>query len=211
MIEIEYHGGNNVVISTKRTRIVIDPNMMSNGIKKISLKDSVQLATEARFLFTESDADITIEGPGEYEVGSFSIKGIATQHHLDVADAPKRATIYRIEVEDIRIGIIGNIAEKISEEQQEALGVLDIIIIPVGGNGYTLDATSAAGLVRSIDVRTVIPIHYADSSITYEVPQDDLSVFTAELGRSVEETPKYKLRSSASLPQTPTVIVINRS
>ena len=59
--------------------------------------------------------------------------------------------MYRIEAGDIRAALLGNIYEKLDEDQLEALGVIDVLIIPVGGNGYTLDPTGAAKLVRQIE------------------------------------------------------------
>ena len=121
------------------------------------------------------------------------------------------STIYRVEIGDARIGIVGNIDKKISDEQLEALGLIDILIIPVGGGGYTLDATDAASLVRSIDPKVVIPVHYADNSLKYEVPQDDLKLFIAELGAPVETVTKYKLKQLPIVPATLSVVEITRS
>ena len=38
--------------------------------------------------------------------------------------------------------VLGNIDAKLSEEQLEAIGMVDIVVMPVGGGGYTLDATA---------------------------------------------------------------------
>ena len=48
------------------------------------------------------------------------------------------------------------------------LGLLDILIIPIGGGGYTLDANDAAKLIRKIDPKVVMPIHYADKALNYQ-------------------------------------------
>ena len=90
--------------------------------------------------------------------------------------------------------------------------MVDILVIPVGGGGYTLDATSAATIVRQIEPKAVIPIHYADTGVSYEVPQDTLDTFTKELGAPVEEpVAKYKVKSGASIPQVLTVVPLSRS
>jgi len=57
----------------------------------------------------------------------------------------------------------------------------------------------------------VIPVHYADATLKYEVPQDQLATFVSELGAPVEATAKYKIKSSASLPAVLTVIELTRS
>jgi len=211
MFEIEYKGGNTVLISTKKAVIVADPKLSVVGLKDIAIKDAIELATESRFALNSQDAKLLIEGPGEYGVAEFDIHGIAAQRHLDSADQEKLATIYRIEVGDVRIGLLGNVYESLGEDQLEALGVIDILIIPIGGNGYTLDATGAAGLVHKIDPKIVIPVHYADSGLSYEVPQDSLSTFVGELGAPVETVSKYKRKGITSVPSSLTIIELTRS
>lgn len=211
MFEIEYKGGNTVVISTKKSTLVIDPKLSVVGLKDASTKDAVVLATEARFALDTDNTKLAIEGPGEYGVAEFDIKGIAAQRHLDSASDPLLSTMYRVEVNDIRTAIIGNIYENISEAQLEELGVIDILVIPVGGNGYTLDATGAANLTRKIDPKVVIPVHYADNGITYEVTQDPVDIFLKELGAPVEQAPKYRLKQAALLPEVLSVIQLDRS
>lgn len=212
MFDIEYKGANGLLITTKKVQLAIDPKISVAGLKDLSVKDAVEIATEARFSVNDAATRLRIEGPGEYEVADVSIKGVKASRHLDAESEEQLDTIYRIEIGDIRIALIGNIAPKLSEEQLEEIGIVDIAIIPVGGNGYTLDATSAATIARQIDPRAVIPVHYADPAIKYEVPQDGLETFISELGAPVDEpVAKYKVKSQASIPQVLTVINLERS
>lgn len=211
MFEIEYKGANAIVIATKKAKLIIDPKLSVVGLKDISTKDSVEVSTETRFSTNNEDALIVIDGPGEYGVADFHIYGISAQRHLDTIDEPKTSTMYRIEVGDARIGVIGNIYEKLTDEQLEDLGILDILIIPVGGNGYTLDATGAAGLVRQIGPKMVIPVHYEDSAIKYEVAQGDLKTFISELGVPVETVSKFKYKPGSADPAALSVLEVTRS
>jgi len=211
MFDIEYKGGNGVVIATKKSTLIVDPKVSVVGLKDLSVKEAVELATEPRFALNGKDARLSIEGPGEYEIGDFSIRGVRAVRHIDTNETEPIATVYRIEVGDTRIALLGNIAGKLDEEQLEALGVVDIVILPVGGGGLVPDATSAASLVRQIDPKAVIPTHYADDALKYEMPQDTLETFVKELGAPVETTSKYKVKSAATLPATLTVIEVTRS
>lgn len=212
MFDIEYKGGNAVLLTSKKTQLVFDPNLSVVGLKSLKVQDSIEIATEPRFAVNDDNAKLQIEGPGEYEMGDVSIKGIRATRHLDTSADEPISTIYRVEVGDVKVAILGNVASKLSEEQLEDIGVVDIVVIPVGGGGYTLDATSATTIVRQIDPRVVIPVHYADSALKYEVPQDTLEVFTQELAVNVEDAgPKYKVKSPASIPQALTVVKIERS
>jgi L-ascorbate metabolism protein UlaG (beta-lactamase superfamily) len=212
MLDIEYKGANAIVISSKKTQVVIDPKLSLFGLKDVSVKDAVELATESRFLLNNKSAKIAIEGPGEYEIGDVSITGVRALRHIDGESDEPVSTMYRIEIGDIRMAVLGNIAPRLDEQQLEDLGIVDMVILPIGGNGYTLDATSAASLVRQIDPKVVVPVHYADEAVKYEVPQDKLEVFTAELAAPVEQVgAKYKIKSSAAIPQVLTIVTVDRS
>lgn len=211
MFEIEYKGGNTVVITTKKNKLITDPKQSVIGLKDLSSKDAIVLATEDRFATDDEAAALRISGPGEYEVEDFSIRGIPMTRHIDTPEQPKLSTMYRVEIGDVRIGILGNIDAKLSEDQLEALGLLDILILPVGGGGYTLDATSAAQVVRLVEANTVIPVHYADQSLKYEVPQDELQVFVKELSAPTEALSKYKVKSQATLSPALNIVELTRS
>jgi hypothetical protein len=211
MFELEYKGANTVVISTKKGIIVTDPKLSLVGLKDANVKDAIELSTEARFALNSEAARLSIEGPGEYGIADFDIHGIAAQRHLDSESDPKIATIYRIEAGEIRVALLGNIYEKLSESQLEEIGVIDILIVPVGGSGYTLDATGAANVARQIDPKIVVPVHYADPVVKYEVPQGDFETFAKELGGTVEEAPKLKLKQISALPETLTIYKLTRS
>jgi len=212
MFDIAYKGGNGVVIATKKTTVVVDPKLSVVGLKDYQVKDAVELATEPRLALHSPGSALSIEGPGDYEIGDFSIAGTSAVRHIDTESDEKIATIYRLEVGEVRIALLGNIAPKLSEEQLEALGVIDIAIMPVGGGGLTLDATSAANLVRQIDPKVVVPVHYAGAGLTYEVPQESLETFVKELGSPLEDAgSKYKIKGISSLPAVLTVVEIARS
>jgi len=212
MFEIEYKGGNGVVVSSKKTSLVIDPRLSVVGLKDIKTKDEIELITEERFGVDNTEARIIIDQPGEYEVGDFTIRGVAASRHIDNNDREKLSTIYRLESGDISTAVLGNIAAGLSDDQLESIGVVDILVIPVGGNGYTLDAAGAVAAISQIEPKAIIPVHYADPSLKYEVPQDSLDEFISELGSPVEKVGvKYKLKSSAGLPQVMTVIEVSRS
>jgi len=211
MFEIEYKGANCVVISTKKSKLVVDPKISLVGLKDISTKDAVEIATEERFDTKNPEAMLSIESPGEYGIAGFDIRGVAARRHLDDDKSPLISTMYRIEIDDIRIGVIGNIFEKLSEDQLESLGVIDILIIPVGGGGYTLDSVGAASVVRAVNPKVVIPVHYFDDLIKYEVPQAELKDFISELGVPVETMPKYTSKQFLSVPETLSIVEVTRS
>ena len=211
MFDIEYKGANCLVITTKGLTIVTDPRLSLVGLKDQPVKERLVVATEDRFVVDDDTAKLVINGPGEYEVGPAALIGRSVVRHIDAPDQGKLSTMYRMEIGDIRLAIVGNIAPNLSEDDLEALGVVDILIIPVGGTGYTLDATNATKLVRKIEPKVIIPVHYEDKGLNYEVPQEGLELFIKEMGVDVEKMLKYKVKAATSIPATMTIVELERS
>ena len=66
--------------------------------------------------------------------------------------------------------------------------MVDILVMPVGGNGYTLDPVGGLKLIKAIEPKLVVPTHYADKALNFPVPQQDLSNALKELGMEPKET-----------------------
>ena len=212
MFEVEYKGANAVILTTKKTKVIFDPKLSVVGLKDIDVRGTIEVATEDRFVVENASPKLLLSSPGEYEVGDVSLTGLPARRHIDTEEEGLMATIYRVVIGDVRIAVIGNIAPKLDEDQLELLGVVDMVIIPVGGGGYTLDASDASTIVRQISPRAVIPVHYADSALKYEVPQEDMETFVKELSVGVVEAgPKFKVKGDSSLPEQLSVIKITRS
>lgn len=206
-MDFEYKGGNCVVISAKQATIVVDGKLAGLGLKDVVVKDEIEVATQPEFATRE--CRVSVDMPGEYEVSNISILGVPATRLLDF-DGSYKATMYRLAFADMTVAVLGHVAMPLTDDQLESLGVVDVLIIPVGGNGYTLDAHHAVEAVHKIDPKVVIPTHYADSALDYEVPQDSLEPFIAELGAAHEAMPKWKVKNGI-LPETLTVIELTRS
>lgn len=209
MFDIEYKGANAVVFTTKKTRVVFDPKVSLAGGKDVSVNGNVEVVTEDRFKLDKAAPELLFDSPGEYEVSDIALKGVAAQRHIDSEEQGQHSTIYRVVIGGVRMVVIGNVAPTLNDTQLEEIGIVDLAVIPIGGGGYTLDATSAAAMIRQIEPRAVVPVHYADDSLKYEVPQDDLEVFVKELGSGVVEAgPKHKIKNESSIPEQLTVIKV---
>ncbi len=193
-MELQYFGANCVRVATKKSVIVIDPASDVASLKPDLKKVDAVLVTQPQYLVPVEVAFI-IDGPGEYEFSDYSVKGIATQPHTG-ASGDKGATILRLSTVDTSILFVGNIDSKLSEDQLEQIGLVDVLVIPVGGSGYTLDATEAAAVVRTIEPKLVVPVQFAGDGVKYSAEQQSLELFTKELGAPIlEPVSKYKVKS----------------
>src|SRR5438105_12874537 len=74
-------------------------------------------------------------------------------------------------------------------EQQQAIGEVDVLLLPVGG-GPTVGGESAAAIVRTLRPRLVIPMHYRTDAVNFLDPPDE---FLEALGARLERVPENEL------------------
>ena len=77
-------------------------------------------------------------------------------------------TITLIEADGLRAAHLGDLGHVLTEEQVQALGRVDVLMIPVGGF-FTIDAKQAAQVVRQLKPRIVIPMHYKSADFGFDV------------------------------------------
>lgn len=105
---------------------------------------------------------------GKHEACGFAVTGIESKH--DDEDGTKRGDnlIFVIESEHIRLCHCGDLGHMLTQEQLQAIGHVDILMVPVGGY-YTIDAHTAREVVRALDPRVVIPMHYKTEQCPYPI------------------------------------------
>jgi L-ascorbate metabolism protein UlaG (beta-lactamase superfamily) len=107
-----------------------------------------------------------------------------SSEHDDVAGTVRgRNTIFCFTLDGLRVCHLGDFGQPaLRPEQQEAIGAVDVLFIPVGG-GPTIGAADAAELVRSVGARLVVPMHYRTPAVNFLEPPD---AFLDALGARVE-------------------------
>lgn len=207
-MDIQFFGANSIGITTKQARIVVDDNLADLGGKSIAKNDDILLFTGAHKAV--ASARLIVDQPGEYEVAGISIYGIPARSHLDEATG-QSATMYKVVTDDISFLIVGHVFPDLSDAQLEMIGMVDIMVVPVGGNGYTLDAIGALKLIKKVEPKIVIPTHYDEKKLHYPVPQQNLEEALKQLSMEVQETTSKFKPKAESLVEGQTKLVILES
>jgi L-ascorbate metabolism protein UlaG (beta-lactamase superfamily) len=145
-----------------------------------------------------------IRGPGEYEVAGVSVIGVPTYHDPEKGAKHGRNTIYLIEIDDVRVCHLGDLGHPLEDSEAEAIASPDVLLVPVGGR-TTIDAAQAAAVVRQLEPRFVVPMHYAIPGLKLEL--DSLDRFLKEMAVGVSE-PQPKLSVQASSGEYDTKVVV---
>lgn len=207
-MDLQFYGANCVTVIHKGQRVVIDDNLAELGAKSILKAEDVALFSSRHE--ADQPARLVLDGPGEYEVTDISIVGLSAQAHVD-EKGTKKATIFKLVAGDTSILVVGHIYPELSESQLEAIGMIDILVVPVGGNGYTVDPVGALKLIKDIEPKLIIPTHFADKALNFPVPQQDLANALKELGMEPKETvAKLKLKPG-DLTDVTQLIVLEKS
>ncbi|MBI3167904.1 MAG: MBL fold metallo-hydrolase [Chloroflexi bacterium] len=147
-----------------------------------------------------------IDGAGEFEIGGVFITAVQTAGGGKKAKDKSRNTLYVFDYEGITVAHLGDLQEVPTQSEVEALGTVNVLLLPVGG-GNSLNAAKAAEVVSTIEPNLVIPMHYATDAV--KVKLDPLSKFLKEMGLGkVESLPSLKATRS-SLPQETKVVVLD--
>jgi len=171
-MKISWYGESlfHITSRTKKSqvRIAINPFGKEVGLKVPTIKTEILLSSNSdnHNLKAVKDKYFLIDNPGEYEVKGIFIDGIPTfSFKKEKEDKIERSfdgnTIYTIEAEDIKICHLGDLKQKeLKEDQLERMGMIDILMIPVGGNN-TIGAEDAVNIIKQIEPGIIIPMHYS--------------------------------------------------
>lgn len=208
-MELQFYGANCVRISTKKATVTVDDNLETLGVKSPSKEGDICLFTSDIVKGKPKAPKIVIDQPGEYEVSNVSVQGIAARAHMD-EEGKQTATIYKITLDDTKIAVVGHIYPELNDDQLEALGMIDVLIVPVGGSGYTMDGTGALKVTKKIEPKVVIPTHYDDKDLKFEVPQLTLTEALKQMSMEpTETTAKFKVKHS-ELPENMQLVVLEK-
>jgi L-ascorbate metabolism protein UlaG (beta-lactamase superfamily) len=121
-----------------------------------------------------------INGPGEYEVKEIRVTGILSYHDQKKGEERGTNTIYLMEIDRIRVCHLGDLGQaKLTDKQLEAIGQVDILMIPVGGK-YSLGAAEAVKVIKQIEPHLIIPMHYKLPGLTIDLA--NVKDFLKEMG-----------------------------
>lgn len=208
-MDLQFYGANCLTVTVGGARFVVDDTLADMGGKSPAKAGDVMLYSHAHGV-PAVEPKLVIDRPGEYEVSDVSVYGIQAKSHIDEG-SQRSATIYKLIAKDIRLLIAGHIDAKLKESQLEAVGTVDVLVVPVGGNGYTLDPTGALELIKEIEPKLVIPTFYADDKLQYPMPAQTLEQALQTLGMEPKDRlAKLKLKSLGDFDDTAQLIVLEK-
>lgn len=213
-MDITYLGHSSFRIKGKTATVVTDPfDPQKVGLKYPSVEADIVTSShnhsDHNKLDLVKDYQKALTGPGEYEVAGISFIGVSSFHDDKKGELRGKNTIFVMEVDGVRICHLGDLGHKLTEGQLKAIGDIDVLIIPVGGE-YTIGSTLAVEVTQQIEPFFVIPMHYQTKGLKKDTfsKLEPVENFLKSSGMVVEKTTKFGLKKEEILDDQPAKVVL---
>ncbi len=215
---ITYQGAQFFRVQFGDITLALDPVSKDSKLKATRFGADVALVSTSHPDFdgidqvTHGDKEpFAITGPGEYEVKGVFIKGLPSVSHYGSTGAGAGQkelinTIYTITLENMNLCFLGALdTTELKTETIEALDEIDVLFVPIGGQGV-LEPAKAYKLAVSLEPKLIIPMHYGDIGA-----KDALKVFLKEAGSSPEPLAKLTLKKKDIEGKKGDIVVLESS
>lgn len=147
---------------------------------------------------------VVLRSPGEYEVKECLVTGLASFHDEDRGKTRGKNTVFVIRLDGVVVCHLGDLGHAMDEAELEALGDIDVLLVPISGADTNLTAAKAADVVHQFEPKVVVPMSFEP-----DAKKDSLfHRFLSEMGvKDVQPVPKLSV-ARANLPQELQVVVL---
>jgi len=152
-----------MITSDAGTKLITDPYQPDEALTYGEINESADIVTVSHDHFDHNNV-AAVRGSPEVVRGTTEIKGIEFKgipcYHDDAGGRLRgKNTIFCFEVDGIRVCHLGDLGHLLSDKQVAEVGVVDILLIPVGGY-FTIDARVATQVCNQLKPKVVIPMHW---------------------------------------------------
>jgi L-ascorbate metabolism protein UlaG (beta-lactamase superfamily) len=209
---ITHHGGQCFKVTLGDLTLVFDPISKKGTLPGVRFGADIALISRNHPDMNGSEevtygdkVPFVIQGPGEYEYKGITVQGFLTKSKYGLGKGEDEAmnTVYAVKLEGMTLVHLGALSDAaLPPEAKEGIDEIDILFVPVGGDGV-LDAASAAKLATMLEPRLVIPMHWSGMG----APKA-LDAYIKEEGGKIEKTDKLTLKKKDVLDKDGDIVVI---
>ena len=210
---ITHHGGQCFKVTFGDLTLVFDPIAKGGTLPSVRFGADVALVSRDHPDMNGIDEvayggklPFAITGPGEYERRGVVVQGFLSKSGYGLAKGQSDAinTIYSVALEDMTLVHLGALAdEDLSAEAREGIGEIDVLFVPIGGDGVLAPA-KAHELAVSLEPKIIIPMHWSGMG----APKS-LDAFLKESASAHETLDKLTLKKKDVAGREGSILVLN--
>jgi len=214
-MKIKWLGHASFLLESKSgTKIITDPfeaGSYDGAVGYAPISESADIVTVSHDHADHNAVDSVggtpevVRGSEDRQIDGIPIRGVSTFHDESKGQDRGRNTIYLMEIDGIRVGHLGDLGHRLSDDEAAALGKIDVLLTPVGGY-YTIGPDEAKEVAESLGAKVIIPMHFKTEALGFPIqPVDDF----LRLMERVERVEGTSVEISADdLPAEPKVVVL---
>ena len=201
---ITWYGQSCFRIQNAQQNVLIDPyGPRKAGLRGPNFGATITILTnpeDKKSIKKDSKENFLVTSPGEYEISGIFVYGTF------FIRKNKNLTVYQVEIDNVRFGILGEINSSLASEELENLDGIDVLFVPIGG-GDMIGPEKAVEIINSIEPKIIIPCCYNIPKI--KIKLGSLEKFLGEMGiKKVEKLPKLTLRRNDLSSEETKIVVL---
>jgi L-ascorbate metabolism protein UlaG (beta-lactamase superfamily) len=202
-MQVEWYGQSAFRLSTSETTVMIDPfgdlsalagrgmqfdYPAIDGVEADLLLVTHEHADHNGVEVVGGDPTILRSTAGKLESPIGEVIAVASEHDERAGTERGPNTIFVFELDGLRVCHFGDFGQSVlRDEQAEAIGRVDLLIVPVGG-GPTAGAQQAVAIVERLSPRWIVPMHYRTPRIGFLETAEDFLERSAHVERLAQST-----------------------
>lgn len=209
---ITHHGAQCFKVTFGDLTLVFDPISKNGTLPAVRFGADIALSSRnhpdmngvAEVTYGEKKPFV-IKGPGEYEYGGVTVQGFLTKSEYGLSKGETTAvnTIYSVKLEGMTLVHLGALSETtLPHDAKEAIDEIDVLFLPVGGDGV-LDAAAAAKLATMLEPKLIVPMHWSGIGSA-----KSLEAYIKEEGGASETVEKLTIKKKDVLDKDGDIMVI---
>lgn len=209
---ITHHGGQCFKVTFGDLTLVFDPISKSGTLPAVRFGADIALVSRLHPDMNGIDEvsfggkePFAITGPGEYEKEGITVQGFLTksQYGLPKGQLDAVNTVYTVKLEGMTLVHLGALSDlTLPPEAKEAIDEIDILFVPVGGDGV-LTPAEAAKISTMLEPKVIIPMHWSGMG-----EAKALESFIKEEGGEAEKVEKLTLKKKDVADKDGAIIVV---
>ncbi len=165
-----------LITSDSGTRIVTDPYETNQRFNYGDINETADIVTVSHGHGDHNNVSAVKGNPQVLDSTeikgvkdqSIKIKAVMTAH--DDAGGSQRGPniIFCFDIDGVNICHCGDLGHLLTDEQVEAIGKVDVLMVPVGG-AFTVDAAVATQVCEQLKPKMILPMHYKTEKISLPI------------------------------------------
>ena len=195
-------------------KIITDPYSTTKGIHYAPIKETADIVITSHDHFDHNAVGSILGEPviarrsGSITVKGIDFIGISSCHDAEGGKKRGNNVIFCFMVDKIRICHLGDLGHVLSNSQIDDIGIIDILLIPVGGY-YTIDAGEAGQICERLQPKIIIPMHFKTEKLDF--PIADINDFIKGKSNVRKLTTDDLELYQSTLPATQQIVVLKHA